>query len=491
MPSASCRAEQQAAPADLDDAVEIEQRRGQARCPAVRRAPARRSGASRAITATTADGRDRRAASRCCRGRRARRRRRRRPRAQQAPTGMPLPIALASVTTSGLTPACSKPNHRPVRPNPVWISSIIISAPTSSQSSRMPAEVLGARRVDAALALHRLDQHRRDRSVDRGARCASRSPQATCRKPSGIGWNGSCFVGWPVAASVASVRPWKLPSALTTVWRPRPPCLRASLMAHSFASAPELVKKICPSWPVASSSSSLTAIAACGGDRVGEEVGHVQQRCGLVGDRLGDHRVGVTERHHGDPGEEVEVALAVRVPQLGAAPRSNMIAGAPNTGMNGHAASGRGVEVVCHQAAPHRRHRRPGPIGRCRVVGTADHRADAGVGEDLEQQDVCDPPVEDVGAAHSVAHRLDAARDLRDHAAGDRAVGDQRVELVGGGLADQRRRVVDVAAQTFDVGEVDELLGAERLGDRAGHGVGVDVVRLPGDVGADGGDRRG
>ena len=58
-------------------------------------------------------------------------------RAQQAPTGMPLPIALAIVTTSGFTSSCSKPNHLPVRPKPVWISSTIISAPVASQISRI------------------------------------------------------------------------------------------------------------------------------------------------------------------------------------------------------------------------------------------------------------------------------------------------------------------------------------------------------------------
>ena len=109
-----------------------------------------------------------------------------------------------------------------------------------------------------------------------------------------------------------------------------------------------------------------------------------------------------------------------------------------------------------------------------------DHRADAGVGEDLEQQHVGDAAVEDVGVVHAVAHGVGAARDLRDHAAGDRAVGDQSVEFVGGGLADQARGVVDVAPQALDVGEVDELLGPERLGDRSGDRVGVDVVGLPG-----------
>ena len=57
-------------------------------------------------------------------------------------------------------------------------------------------------------------------------------------------------------------------------------------------------------------------------------------------------------------------------------------------------------------------------------------------------------------------------------------------------LADQAGRVGDVAAEALDVGEVDQLLGADRLGDRAGDGVGVDVVGLAGLVAADRGDHR-
>ena len=84
------------------------------------------------------------------------------------------------------------------------------------------------------------------------------------------------------------------------------------------------------------------------------------------------------------------------------------------------------------------------------VVGQlAHHRADALVGEDLEQQHVRDASVEDVGAPDPGAHRVHAALDLRDHPAGDGAVGDQRVELVGGGLADEARRVVDDPPQTL------------------------------------------
>ena len=49
-----------------------------------------------------------------------------------------------------------------------------------------------------------------------------------------------------------------------------------------------------------------------------EQVRHVQQRPGLRGERLGHRRVGVAEAGHRQPGQEVEVAPAVGVPQLGA-----------------------------------------------------------------------------------------------------------------------------------------------------------------------------
>ena len=56
-----------------------------------------------------------------------------------APIGMPPPRPLASVITSGATRSCSWPNHRPVRPTPVWTSSKISSVPVSSHSRRRPA----------------------------------------------------------------------------------------------------------------------------------------------------------------------------------------------------------------------------------------------------------------------------------------------------------------------------------------------------------------
>ena len=59
----------------------------------------------------------------------------------------------------------------------------------------------------------------------------------------------------------------------------------------------------------------------------------------------------------------------------------------------------------------------------------------------------------------------DAAVDLRDHPAGDQCRRPSALELVGASSGGSGWRVVDVAAQALDVGEVDELLGAERLGD--------------------------
>ena len=57
-------------------------------------------------------------------------------RAQQAPTGMPLPSALAIVTTSGSSPWAWKANQCPVRPRPVCTSSSMSSALRSVHSDR-------------------------------------------------------------------------------------------------------------------------------------------------------------------------------------------------------------------------------------------------------------------------------------------------------------------------------------------------------------------
>ena len=82
-------------------------------------------------------------------------------------------------------PACSNPNHLPVRPRPVCTSSMISSASRSSHSARTPCEVLGRRGMHAALALHRLRASPRHTRSSIAAASASRSSNATWRKPVG------------------------------------------------------------------------------------------------------------------------------------------------------------------------------------------------------------------------------------------------------------------------------------------------------------------
>ena len=152
----------------------------------------------------------------------------------------------------------------------------------------------------------------------------------------------------------------------------------------------------------------------------------MQQRRGLLGERVGDRGVAVAERRDREPGEEVEVALAVVVPQLGA-------------------------------LAAHERHRRPVRTwastvelmaNRRSTAHGSDHRADAFVGEELEQQHVGEAAVEDVRAADAVAHRVHARR--RPSGSSRRSSVPSAMSASSSSavdLADQRRRIVDVAAK--------------------------------------------
>ena len=111
--------------------------------------------------------------------------------------------------------------------------------------------------------------------------------------------------------------------------------------------------------------------------------------------------------------------------------------------------------------------------------GRGDHGAHSLAGEDLEQQGVRLPAVEDVGLGDAAADGPHARPDLGDHAAVDRAVGQHGARARRSWRRD--RRVAGSCAvrpDAVDVGQIDELVGAERLGDGAGGGVGVDVVGL-------------
>ena len=98
---------------------------------------------------------------------------------------------------------------------------------------------------------------------------ASRSSGRTCTNPAGSGSNGSFFSRAQVACSVPSVRPWNEFSRQTMRCLSGPPRARprrrASLIAASFASAPELQKNAPPS--SSHSSMSRSASATPGSDQ--------------------------------------------------------------------------------------------------------------------------------------------------------------------------------------------------------------------------------
>src|SRR6185369_12441110 len=104
-----------------------------------------------------------------------------------------------------------------------------------------------------------------------------------------------------------------------------------------------------------------------------------------------------------------------------------------------------------------------------------DHRADAVVGQNLQQQRVFDAAVDDVHALDSVAGGIERRADLGQHAAGQSAVFDHFVDLLGRDAGDQLAVLVEHAR---GVGEQGQLLGLEDFGDLAGDDVGVDVVGL-------------
>ncbi len=182
----------------------------------------------------------------------------------------------------------------------------------------MPLEVLGRRRMHAALALNRLDQDCRHRPVDRTAHRIEVTPRNV---PEAFGHGSERFVlgrlprcreggeGPPVEASEgaddgvpasATVLTGKLDGALVR--------LRSGVREEDLTALPARLQE-----------QVVELHGRFGRHRVGEEVRHVQQSIELVADCFGDGGIGVPERHDGDPGEEVEVALAVGVPQFGPA----------------------------------------------------------------------------------------------------------------------------------------------------------------------------
>ena len=130
----------------------------------------------------------------------------------------------------------------PVRPIPHCTSSKINAAPCSSHASRAAASSSSERTCTPVSPWIGSSSTAAVRPST-AARSASASA-ATARKPGTSGTKGACLASCGVADSAPYVRPWKAPWTTTT--SPAARSLRASLIAASLASAPELQKNTLP-----------------------------------------------------------------------------------------------------------------------------------------------------------------------------------------------------------------------------------------------------
>src|SRR5580704_10954291 len=96
-------------------------------------------------------------------------------------------------------------------------------------------------------------------------------------------------------------------------------------------------------------------------------------------------------------------------------------------------------------------------------------------GEQLEQDGVRYPSVEDDCPLSSAVDGVEAGLDLRDHATRDRPIGDQPARFGGGQL---RYQALVGVKHARHVGQQQKPLRVHRGGNRAGDGVGIDVVGL-------------
>ena len=119
----------------------------------------------------------------------------------------------------------------------------------------------------------------------------------------------------------------------------------------------------------------------------------------------------------------------------------------------------------CERLRPH----------RCARGAAGEQSADATVGQHFEQQRVGYAPVDDVGGGDAAFDGAQRAFRLRQHAAGQRAVGD---EARGVFAAQAGERPAFGVEDAGGVGEQHQLLRVQAFGHCAGHEVRVDVVGL-------------
>ena len=265
------------------------------------------------------------------------------------------------------------------------------------------------------------------------------------------------------------VRPWNDPSAATRWVRP---VRRVSLNAASLASVPELVKNTRPSRG-RRSGSNRSASSTCGvlvkkletWPRVVSCSVTAATRAGWAWPRA------LTAM----PPRRSTYSLPSTSQTCAPWPRASTSLGGPKVFI-----SGAGVALLpllAHDA-----------LGLPDLGGHAGQYlgADALVGEELEEDGVVLAAVDHGGARDAALDGLEAGRHLRHHPAGQR--GHQLGQRLGRDLADHVVAVGPVAVEALDVGQHEQLLGAQRDRQRGGRGVGVHVVHGAVDVGGDGGD---
>ena len=118
--------------------------------------------------------------------------------------------------------------------------------------------------------------------------------------------------GLALAESAPSVSPWKPCSAEST--RERPVAARPSLIAASTDSAPELVKRTRSTEAGARRSSSSASSAGSDVDAELDRSGPLELE--RLDERLADTRVVAADVEHAEAAEQVEIAVAVVVPEV-------------------------------------------------------------------------------------------------------------------------------------------------------------------------------
>ena len=129
-----------------------------------------------------------------------------------------------------------------MRPIPVWISSNTSAAPVRSQASRAAWSSSSERTLMPVSPW--IGSSSTAAASSSTASASTSGSLGTTTKPGTSGANGACFDSCGVADSAPYVRPWN-PSSSTMIF-PTGLALRASLIAASLASAPELARNTLP-----------------------------------------------------------------------------------------------------------------------------------------------------------------------------------------------------------------------------------------------------